>query len=137
MSCLCAAFRTYPGSGHVDYRGTAPIFVTTKLRHLKRLCWWASDDPHSGVPRDTEAAMFYRRLKIYEFKHRFPKPASKIPFCAKCFAQFVFHYAGYAPASSFVPVWLFEHSPVDLDISNAAQGVWVQLPVFAWRLRPF
>ena len=115
-----------PGqSGHVDYRGTAPIFVTTKLRHLKRLCWWASDDPQSGVPRDTEAAMFYRRLKIYEFKHRLPKPASKMPFCAKCFAQFVFHYAGYAPASSFVLVWLFEHSPVDVHISNAAQGVWV------------
>ena len=88
-----------PGqSGHLEYRGTAPIFVTTKLRDLENLAWWAADDPWTGEPRDAEASMIYRRLKVYEYRTRIPKPPAKTPFCARCFAQLIFHFAGYAPA---------------------------------------
>ena len=83
-----------PGmTGHIEYRGTAPIFVTSKLKDLKNLSWWAANDPWTGAPRDAEASMIFRRLKIYECKIRMDKPPANIPLCGQCFARLVFDNA--------------------------------------------
>ena len=46
-------------------------------------------DPATGLHWDADATMLLRRLKVYRFTQRMPKPAKKIPFCARCFAQYV------------------------------------------------
>ena len=79
-----------PGaSGHYQYRGSAPIFVTTKLADIEKLEEWAADDPQTGVPKSAEASMILRRLKVYRFERRIPKPPPKLPFCGHCFANLV------------------------------------------------
>ena len=89
-----------PGAtGHLEYRGTAPIFVTAKLKDLENLRWWAGDDARTGQPRDAEASMICRRLKVYEYKHRMRKPQGKVPYCGRCFARLVFESAGQGQGS--------------------------------------
>ena len=61
-------------TGHIQYRGSAPILATSKLRDLQELERLAADDPRTGVPKDTEASMLYRRLKVYSYTHRIAKP---------------------------------------------------------------
>ena len=46
-------------------------------------------DPVTGDPYDTNASMCYRRLKVCEYRTRITEPATKIPYCATCFAQLV------------------------------------------------
>ena len=75
------------GPGHKDYRGSAPIFVTTKRADLLDLEAWALDRPDSGTPWDANASMLCRRLKVYPFKHRVPKPPTKLKTCGRCFAE--------------------------------------------------
>ena len=76
-------------SGNVVYKGTAPIFVTTKLADLK----WLEDNAQiniaTGLPWDTDAAMILRRLKVYRFEQKMPKPAANFDFCGSCFARFL------------------------------------------------
>ena len=67
----------------------APVFVTTKLADLKDLAWWAADDPQIGHPRNGDASMIMRRLKVYSYEHRIPKPRPRLPFCGRCFAHMV------------------------------------------------
>ena len=86
-------------TGHVQYRGTAPIFVTTKLPDLQRLAWYAADDPWTQAPRCAEASMIYRRLKVYCFDQRVPKPPQKTPFCGHCFAHMVLQGGAYPPGT--------------------------------------
>ncbi len=84
-----------PGaSGHYQYQGTAPIFVTTKLVDLQRLAFYAADDPQTGAPRDANASMMYRRLKVYSYKTRIPKPPKgvQIKHCPHCFAELLLGY---------------------------------------------
>jgi hypothetical protein len=81
------------------YRGTAPVFVTTKLADLKDLAWWAADDPHTGHPRNGDASMIMRRLKVYSYQHRIPKPPPRLPFCGRCFAQMVINGGNPPPAA--------------------------------------
>jgi hypothetical protein len=73
--------------GHMAYRGTAPIFMTTPLKDVERLeaAALAAGDSH-----DPNADMVYRRLKVFKFSTRVPKPSSKVPYCKRCFAQFLF-----------------------------------------------
>ena len=79
-----------PGqTGHPPYRGTAPVFVTTKAADLKDLAWWAADDPQTGHPRNGDASMIMRRLEVYSYEHRIPKPPPRLPFCGRCFAHMV------------------------------------------------
>ena len=76
-------------TGKVVCKGTAPIFITTKLEDMERLAYWAEVNPATGAPWDTEASMLMRRLKVYSFKQRVPKPRQQIPFCKHCFAHLV------------------------------------------------
>ena len=77
-----------PGKdGHYSYEGNAPIFVTTKRKDLLALQSWAADDPSTGVPWDADASMLWRRLKVYHFTTRIPKPAKDLKYCPCCFAQ--------------------------------------------------
>ena len=75
--------------GHVLYRGSAPIFATTKSDDMKRLQTAADLDPRTGTPRDANASMVLRRLKLYFFTTKLAKPDCTIPFCAHCFANLV------------------------------------------------
>ena len=75
--------------GHFLYRGTAPIFVTSKADAIEKLRYYASDDPRTGKPWDADASMLVRRLRIYEFNVRMEKPSRTLPFCGHCFAQLV------------------------------------------------
>ena len=84
-----------PGvQGHLMYQGDAPIFVTTKLKDIEALRVNAADDPATGSPYDAEASMILRRLHVYEFTCRIPKPARTLPYCGHCFAKLVLVQAG-------------------------------------------
>lgn len=73
-------------TGHLAYRGTAPIFATGRLTDIQALAALAADNPATGTPFDSDASMLYRRLKVYPFTQRIPKPPPKTPFCGHCFA---------------------------------------------------
>ena len=81
-------------TGHVVYRGSAPIFATTKLDDMERLEWLSTINPVTSVPYDTNASMCFRRLKVYKFRFRIPKPGRQIPYCPACFAKLVLSQAG-------------------------------------------
>ena len=76
-------------SGHMRYEGTAPIFATTKAADLKLLEELAQIDAATGLPRNAEASMMMRRLRVYHFNTRIAKPEQDAPFCACCFAKLV------------------------------------------------
>lgn len=75
--------------GHCLYRGTAPIFATTTEDDMERLRADATADPRTGRPRDANASMVLRRLKVYHFTQQLQKPQRSIPYCAHCFAELV------------------------------------------------
>ena len=75
--------------GHLLYRGSAPIFVTSKADSMRRLRHFASISPTTGQPWDSNAAMILRRLKVYNFTTVIEKPAARVPYCARCFATLV------------------------------------------------
>ena len=79
---------------HVLYRGGAPIFATTKLDDIDRLARAGADDPRTGCPRDANATMLLRRLKVYTFTAPLAKPAKSLPYCRRCFAQLVLEHRG-------------------------------------------
>ena len=82
-----------PGkTGHVLYRGSAPVFITGKLSDVERLDEAAAVNAVAGQPNDAEASMIRRRLKVYPFRTRIPKPEPKVPFCGSCFAELVCQY---------------------------------------------
>ena len=79
-----------PGAtGNIEYKGTAPIFITCKLSAMKWLEYYAQINPYTGDPWDADASMVMRRLKVYRFTQRVPKPRRQILFCAHCFAKLV------------------------------------------------
>lgn len=80
--------------GHVVYEGSAPIFATTKLADMERFADLAKVDPKTGHPQDADASMIYRRLKVYKFLVRVPKPSGKVTYCPACFARMVMAQAG-------------------------------------------
>lgn len=76
-------------TGHTTYKGSSPVFVTTKLSDMQSLRWSASLNPRTGQPWNSDASMMLRRLKVYEYHTRIPKPVERIPFCARCFSELV------------------------------------------------
>jgi hypothetical protein len=84
-----------PGqSGHLLYKGSAPIFATTGLDRLQALAHLASVDPSTGKPTGSNASMIMRRLKVYSFRVGVGKPQppsghNKVPYCARCFSRMV------------------------------------------------
>ena len=67
-------------SGHFLYKGTAPVFVTTKLDAVTDVSRLATQAP-SG-----EHSMLLRRLSLYHFSQSIPKPPGGIVPCPRCFA---------------------------------------------------
>ena len=79
-----------PGmTGNMEYKGTAPVFMTCKLSSLEWLKWYSMINPSTGAPWDTNASMVSRRLKVYKFCHRVDKPREQLKFCPHCFANLV------------------------------------------------
>ena len=79
-----------PGvSGHYLYQGTAPIFATTKAQGIAALHSAAAIDPLTGCPKDGDASMIIRRLKVYTFRVRVAKPPIALPACGHCFATLI------------------------------------------------
>ncbi len=76
-------------TGHVTYQGTAPIFATTKLVDMERFAKLSEIDAETGLAKDADASMIYRRLKVYKFHTRIPKASGKVKYCPACFAQLV------------------------------------------------
>ncbi len=85
--------------GHFVYKGTAPIFVTTKEQYLDSLIEEArAAEAQNGA---CEASMLLRRLGIFKFASQLPIPAGqKVHECAACFAKTVLqHAAAYHAAT--------------------------------------
>ncbi len=83
-----------PGvTGNIQYKGSAPVFITTKLADLQWLESYAQVDPATGVPWNADASMICRRLKVHRFPHRVQKPSSNFPFCRHCFANLLMSQA--------------------------------------------
>ena len=70
-------------TGHVLYRGPAPVLVTGKLSDVERLGEAAAVNAVTGQPRDAEASMIRRRFKVYPFRTRVPKLEPKVPYCGR------------------------------------------------------
>ena len=80
-------------TGHFLYKGSSPIFMTTKLDALESLEAAGRPDPLTGIPASADASMVLRRLKVYKFERRIPRPEQKFSYCACCFARFLHqHY---------------------------------------------
>ena len=77
------------GGHHEKYSGDAPIFVTTKKKDMKEIETGADIDPETGDPKDPTCSMLYRRLKIYWYNVRAPKPPGTFLNCPHCFAHIV------------------------------------------------
>ena len=71
------------------YKGTAPVFATTKLSDLEWLESQASTNPSTGAPWGADAAMICRRLKIHRYTKRVAKPSVHFKYCGRCFANFL------------------------------------------------
>ena len=82
----CRSQRIQMESGNMLYKGSAPIFVTTKLSDLAALEYNAQSNPATGDPWNADASMLMRRLKVYKFTKPIAKPP-RFNFCKHCFAK--------------------------------------------------
>ena len=83
--------------GHLSYEGTSPVFCTGKLADIERIEALSVLNPATGVPWNAEASMLHRRLKVYRYTARIPKPTGKkFPYCGRCFASLVLSQAPLA-----------------------------------------
>jgi hypothetical protein len=48
---------------------------------------WAANRPDTGAPWDANASMLFRRLKVYHYTTRIPKPPKGLKTCSRCFAE--------------------------------------------------
>ena len=77
--------------GHILYRGTAPIFITTKQQYLDGLIKEARHVEMTDG--QSEATMLLRRLQLFFFTQKLPAPPAWIPDCPRCFARVVIQHA--------------------------------------------
>lgn len=85
-------------SGHLLYKGSAPIFITCKEKALGPVIQQAERAHATGAI--SEETMLVRRLKVFSFTQRLPlAPGIQIPECSVCFAQMLVHYAAQAAAA--------------------------------------
>ena len=71
---------------HKLYQGTAPIFITTKEKHMKPLIEEAQAAELLEQP--SEASMLLRRLRLFNFSKKF-KPNCSVNPCPRCFARVI------------------------------------------------
>ena len=74
-------------SGHLEYTGDAPIFITAPAEVLSAMAASAGG-PHSG-----QCTMLLRRLKVFHFTVPIPEPREALVPCTSCFSAFVMHKA--------------------------------------------
>ena len=80
-------------TGHLLYKGTAPVFITCKELHVKPIVRAAQEAINTG--NASQETMLLRRLRLYWLSEKLPLPEGvQIPECPTCFAQLVVHYAG-------------------------------------------
>ena len=78
-------------TGHLLYRGTAPIFITCKEAELGPLMVMAQQALADGAP--SAETMLFRRLRVYRFLSKLNVlPGEVVPECASCFARFLFQH---------------------------------------------
>ena len=76
-------------SGHLLYRGTAPVFITAPEESLTALARAGEEAPQG------EASMILRRLEVFTYTVVMPKPPPpRVVPCPRCFACSL---AAYAP----------------------------------------
>ena len=76
--------------GHLLYKGSAPIFITTKEGYLKDLVDDASRAEAANA--QSEATMLLRRLRLFHFQHKLVIDRNIEP-CASCFSRLVLAHA--------------------------------------------
>ena len=82
---------TRPQDHYIEYflcKGTAPIFITMPLKKREAFMNDAEEAAPPGL--SSEATVVLKRLEVYKFGSKVPKPARQIPQCVCCFASFVF-----------------------------------------------
>ena len=88
--------RVLKGNTHAraktETRGRKPSLSPGKLSDVECLDEAAAVNPVTGQPSDAEASMVRRRLKVYPFRTRIPKPEPQVPYCGHCFAELVCQY---------------------------------------------
>ena len=80
--------------GNFMYKGSAPIFVTTKLNDLAWSESQASINERTNAPWDADASMLLRRLKVYKYMEKVPKPPARFKYCPRCFVDLLLAQAG-------------------------------------------
>jgi hypothetical protein len=79
-------------SGHLLYRGSAPIFATCKEKDLGPRISEAQKATALGNP--SENTMLLRRLRVYSLARKLPiSPDETVSECGACFAQLVLRYS--------------------------------------------
>ena len=76
------------------YKGSAPIFITTKLSDLTWLESQASTNPYTNAPWDADASMLYRILKFDKYTKKVPKLPARFKYCPRCFLNMLMAQAG-------------------------------------------
>ena len=79
-------------TGHLMYKGTAPLFITCKQDDLGPILTRA----HTAVQMGTTSAdtMLARRLSVHQMWEKLPiRPDEHVPECASCFARLLFHFS--------------------------------------------
>lgn len=79
-------------SGHLLYRGSAPVFATCKEKDLGPIFEQARKATACGKP--SEHTMLLRRLRVYALNHKLPVHADEtVQECGACFARTVLHHS--------------------------------------------
>jgi len=79
-------------TGHLLYRGTAPIFVTCKEKALGPIIGAAQASLQAQIP--CQETMLLRRMRVYSLYEKLPIPEGyQVHECPCCFAQLICRYA--------------------------------------------
>ena len=82
-------------NGHLIYRGTAPIFITAKLKNVGPTHERAQAAAAEG--KSSDDTMMMRRLRCYLFTEKLPIPVGVVvPQCGCCWSQMILGYAHQA-----------------------------------------
>ena len=82
-------------NGHLIYRGTAPIFITAKLKNVGPMHERAQAAAAEG--KSSDDTMMMRRLRCYLFTEKLPIPVGVVvPQCGCCWSQMILGYAHQA-----------------------------------------
>ena len=113
--------------------------MTTKRADLLHLESWALDRPDTGTPWDANASMLCRRLKVYHFTKRVPKPPTTLKTCPRCFAEMLLSGSSSgtsaATASSDLSLGTVYLQAVCADIAAEDHAVTESVPQAARRAR--